>query len=73
MKQKYLRAKLGRLMTKDLHKSIMKHSRLRNKFLHDRTEKKKCLKKKCLKKNTKQRNFCLNLLKKSQKTIFCKY
>ena len=36
MKQKYLRAKQGRFMTKDLHKAIMKRSRLRNKFLRDR-------------------------------------
>ena len=33
MKQKYLRANQGRFMTKDLHKAIMKRSRLRNKFL----------------------------------------
>ena len=38
MKQKYLRANQGRLMTKSLHNSIMKSSRLRNKFLNDRTE-----------------------------------
>ena len=33
MKKKYLRAKQKRFMTKDLHKAIMKRSRLRNKFL----------------------------------------
>ena len=33
MKQKNLRANHGRFMTKDLHKAIMKRSRLRNKFL----------------------------------------
>ena len=38
MKQKYLRAKQGRLMTKDLHKAIMKRSILRNTFLSNRTE-----------------------------------
>ena len=37
MKQKYLRANQGRFTTKDLHKAIMKRSRLRNKFLRDRT------------------------------------
>ena len=37
MKQNYLRANQGRLMTKYLHKAIMKRSRLRNKFLRDRT------------------------------------
>ena len=33
MKKKYLRANQKRFMTKDLHKTIMKRSRLRNKFL----------------------------------------
>ena len=37
-KQKSLRANQGRFMTKDLHKAIMKRSRLRNKFLRARTE-----------------------------------
>ena len=35
MKQKYLRAHQGRFITKDLHKAIMKRSRLRNSFLRD--------------------------------------
>ena len=38
MKQKFLRANQGRFMTKDLHKAIMKRSRLRKKFLRDRTD-----------------------------------
>ena len=38
MKIKYLRANHGKFMTKGLHKAIMKRSRLRNKFLRDRTE-----------------------------------
>ena len=38
MKIKYLRANQGKFMTKGLHKAIMKRSRLRNKFLRDRTE-----------------------------------
>ena len=38
MKQKYIRANEGRFMTKNLHKAITKRSRLRNKFLSDRTE-----------------------------------
>ena len=38
MKQKYHRANQGRFMTKNVHKAIMKRSRLRNKFLSDRTE-----------------------------------
>ena len=38
MKQKYLRANQVRFMTKDLHKAIVKRSRLRNKFLRDKTD-----------------------------------
>ena len=38
MKQKYHRANQGRFMTKDLHEAIMKRSRLKNKFLRDRTD-----------------------------------
>ena len=63
MKIKYLRANQGKFMTKGLHKAIMKRSRLRNKFLHDRTE---------MSRNEykKQRNFCVNLLKKAKKDHF---
>ena len=38
MKQKYLKANQGRFMTKDLHKAIMKQSRLRNTFQCDTAE-----------------------------------
>ena len=38
MKQKYLTAKQRRFVTKDVHKTIMKRFRLRNKFLRDKTE-----------------------------------
>ena len=65
MKQKYLRANQGRFMTKNLHKAIMKRSRLRNKFLSDRTEISR-------KEYKKQRNFCVNLLKRAKKRTFCK-
>ena len=65
MKQKYLRANQGRFMTKNLHKAIMKRSRLRNKFLSDRTEISR-------KEYKKQRNFCVNLLKRAKKKTFCK-
>ena len=50
MKQKYLRANQERFMAKNLHKAIMKRSRLRNKFLSDRTEMSR-------KEYKKQRNF----------------
>ena len=43
-------------MTEDLHKAIMKRSRLRNKILRDRTEKSR-------KEYKKQRNFNVNFLK----------
>ena len=63
MKVKYLRANQGKFMTKGLHKAIMKHSSLRNKFLRDRTETSR-------KEYKKQRNVCVNLLKKAKKYHF---
>ena len=63
MKQKYLRANQGRFMTKDLHKAIMKRSRLRNKFLRDRTDISR-------EEYKKQRNLCVSLLKKAKKDHF---
>ena len=53
MKQKYLRGNQGRLMTKDLHKAIMKRSRLRNKFLRDRADISR-------EEYKKQRNLCVS-------------
>ena len=41
MKTNYLEANHGKFMAKGLHKAIMKCSRLRNTFLHDRTERPK--------------------------------
>ena len=66
MKQKYLRAKQGRFMTKDLHKAIMKRCRLRNKFLRDRTDISR-------EEYKKQRNFCVSLLKKAKKDHFSNF
>ena len=63
MKIKYLRANQEKFMTKGLHKAIMKRSRLRNKFLRDRTDRSR-------KEYKKQRNFCVNLLKKSKTEHF---
>ena len=65
MKIKCLRANHGKFMTKGLHNEIMKRSRLPVKFLRDRTETSQ-------KEYKKQRSFCVNLLKKSQKRPFCK-
>ena len=50
-------------MTKDLHKAIMELSRLRNKFLRDRTDISR-------EEYKKQRNFCVSLLKKAKKDHF---
>ena len=63
MKQKYHRANQGRFMTKDLHKAIMKRSRLRNKFLRDRTDISR-------EEYKKQRNLCVSLLKKAKQDHF---
>ena len=38
MKRKYIRAKEAPFMTKELHKAIMKRSRLRNKVLKNKNE-----------------------------------
>ena len=46
-------------MTKDLHKAIMKRSKLRNKFLKSRR-----------KNHTSQRNLCKKLLKNTKRTYF---
>ena len=63
MKQKYLRANQGRFLTKDLQKAIMKRSRLRNKFLRDKTDISR-------EEYKKQRNICVSLLKKAKKDYF---
>ena len=60
MKQKYLRANQRCFMIENLRKAIMKHSRLRNKFLSDRTE----MSRKEYKKTTK---LLRKTLEKSQK------
>ena len=62
-KQKYLRANQGRFMRKDLHKAIMKRSRLKNKFLCDRTDISR-------EEYKKQRNLCVSLLKNAKKYHF---
>ena len=38
IKRKYARANEASFMTKELHKAVMKRSRLRNKILKDKTE-----------------------------------
>ena len=56
-KQKYARGNHLSFMKKALSKEIMTRTRLRNKFLKDRSEENK-------KKYSKQRNYCVSLLKK---------
>ena len=57
LKTKYIRANDQPFMTKELRKEHMKRSRLRNKYLKNRTETNKLAYK-------KQRNLCVNFLKK---------
>ena len=63
MKEKMIRANNAPFMTKSLSKAIMTRSRLRNKFL-------KAPSKESEDKFKKQRNFCVNLLKKVKKTYY---
>ena len=63
LKQKYLRGNQGRFMTKDPHKAIMKHSRLKIKFLRDRTDVSR-------EEYKKQRYLCVSLSKKAKKDHF---
>ena len=64
MRIQYLRANQGKFMAKHLYKAIMKRSRnVRNKLLRGRTENFR-------KEYKKQRNVCVNLLKKKRKDHF---
>ena len=56
-KQKYVQGNHLPFMNKTLSKEIMTLTRLRNRFLKNRTEENK-------KKYTKQRNYCVSLLRK---------
>ena len=62
-KQTYARGNHMPCMNKALSKEIMTRTRLRNKFLKDRIEE---TKKKC----SKQRNYCVSLLRKSKLDYF---
>ena len=63
IKRKYIRANEAPFMTKDLHKAIIKRSKLRNKFLKSRNLFK-------WKNYTSQRNICKKLLKNTKRTYF---
>ena len=62
-KQKYIRANNSNYITKALRKEIMHRSRLRNKFLRERTKESKVA-------YNKQRNICVSLLRKSKRDYF---
>ena len=51
---------------KDLSKAIMTRTKLRNIFLHNKSEENKI-------RYTKQRNFCVSLLRKTKKTVLSKF
>ena len=57
-KGKHVRGNQMSFVSKDLSKVITKRSRLRNNFLKNRTEENKTL-------YTKQRNYCVSLLKRN--------
>ena len=63
IKRKYVRANKALFMTKELHKAIMKRSRLRNKFLKTKsiTDRKNY---------NVQRNYCKKLLRSTKKSYF---
>ena len=63
IKKKYLRANQGEFMSKELNKPIMTRSRLRNKYLKEKSADSKIA---C----DKQRSYCLNLLRRTKKKYF---
>ena len=63
IKKKYARGNQMPFMTKELSKEIMLRSRLRNKFLIDKTDENRFL-------YTHQRNKCVALLRKTKKTYY---
>ena len=62
-KRKLPRGNQMSFITKDLSKAIMRRSTLRNNFLKNRTGENKGL-------HTKQRNYCVSFLRKSEKKYF---
>ena len=63
IKKKYLRANQGESMSKGLDKEIMTRSRLLNKYLKEKNADSKIA-------YDKQRNYCVNLLRKTKKKYF---
>ena len=63
LKKKYLRANHSRFISKELRKEIMLWSKLRNKFLEDKTDEERT-------KYRKQRNICLQLLRRAKRNYY---
>ena len=63
VKKKYLRANHANFVTKQLRKTIMKRSKLRNDFLEDRNDASQSA-------YRKKRNLCVTLLRKAKKQYF---
>ena len=62
-KNKFIRANNSNFVTKNLRKAIMKRSKLRNKYLRERTNEAKSL-------YNKQRNLCVSILSKNKREFF---
>ena len=63
LQKKYIRENQSPFMNKTLSKEIMKRTKLRNNFLKNKTEENR-------NKYTKQRNFCVSLLRKIKQNYF---
>ena len=62
-KQKFIIANNSNFVTKNLRKAIMERSKLRNKYLRERTSEAKSL-------YNKQRNLCVSILRKNKRDYF---
>ena len=62
-KQKFIRANNSNFVTKNLRKAIMKRSKLRKKYLRERTNKAKSI-------YNKQRNLCASIFRKNKRDYF---
>ena len=63
MKKKYLRANQRKFMTKELNKATMTRPILHNKYLKEKSADSKIA-------YDKQRNYCVNLLRRTKKNYF---
>ena len=63
LKKKYLRANHSKFICKELNKEIMLRSKLRNKFLKDKTDEART-------KYRKQRNICVHLLRRAKRNYY---